>query len=142
MFAADPPLLRWAGGQGSNLVLNENAKEWFYGGDGLTADEQQALYEALGTHPIATFTTPLSRAGWRGVPSSYVYAQKDKPVPLPFAEWMVQRVRREEAGEGGVRAFSGELGEFVMECAHCTMFLVPEKVAELGGILLRTVGSS
>lgn len=51
---------------------------------------------------------------------------------------MVERAQRGRVSreQEGIRAFSGELGEFAMDCEHCTMFLVPDKVEELGGILV------
>lgn len=131
----------FASAQGGSLVLNEKAMDWFYD-ESLPVDQQQEIYKSLGSHPISTFVTPVTRAGWRNVPSTFIYAQKDKLVPFPFAEWMVKRAQKQEAREGGVRAFSGELGEFSLDTAHCTMFLVPEKVEELGDMLIKAAKES
>lgn len=77
-------------GQGPNLILNDKAKECFYGDDdGLTADEQQNLYESLGTHPPRRLRDAPSRApaGEPFRPPLCVLAEgQDKTVPLLFAK--------------------------------------------------------
>ena len=109
---------------------------------GLPREEQRKQWEATSTHPLATFVEPQKYAGWRYIPSTAVYAVKDKPIPLQFAEFMVKRAQGEEARLGGVRAFTGELGEVYMDCGHCAMFLLPEKVKELGKILVAAAEES
>lgn len=76
------------------------------------------------------------------IPSTAVYATKDKPIPLKYAEFMVKRAQGEEAREGGVRAFVGELAEVYMDCGHCAILLVDEKVKELGKILVAAAEES
>ncbi|KAJ0107762.1 prolyl aminopeptidase [Diaporthe amygdali] len=127
-------------GQDGNTTCNEKALEWMY--DGLPEEEQQKHFKALLSHPLAPFIEPRKYVGWRYVPSTYVYAVKDKPVPLQFAEHMVKQAQKEDARQGGVQAFAGELGEVYMDCGHCAMFLVPEKVKELGKILVAAAEES
>lgn len=110
--------------------------------DGLPEEEQRKQLDLTSTHPLATFMTTHKRAGWRYIPSTSVYATKDLPLPMPFVEFMVKRAQKEEAREGGVRAFTGELGEVYMDCGHCAMFLAPEKVEELGKILVAAAEES
>lgn len=110
--------------------------------DGLPEEERRKHFEETSTHPLATFLEPQKHAGWRYIPSTAVYAVKDKPLPLQFAEWMVKRAKGEEARQGGVQAFTGELGEVYMDCGHCAMFFLPEKVKELGKVLVAAAEES
>lgn len=107
--------------------------DWMY--DGLPEEEQRKHFNALLPHPLATSMDPLKYAGWRYIPSTMIYAVKDKPLPVQFGEYMVRRAQKEEARQGGVQAFTGELGEVYMDCGHCAMFLVPENVKKLGKVL-------
>lgn len=109
---------------------------------GLPEEEQRKQLEETSTHPLATFLQEHKYAAWRYIPSTAVYATKDKPLPLQFVEFMVKRAQKEEARQGGVQAFTGELGEVYMDCGHCAMFLVPEKVKELGKILVAAAEES
>jgi hypothetical protein len=120
--------------------LNEKALVWMY--DGLPEEEQRKQLEATSTHPGAPLLEPIKHAGWRYIPSTAVYATKDKPIPLQFAEFMVKRAQTEEARQGGVRAFTGEQGEVYMDCGHCAMFFLDEKVKELGKILVAAAEES
>lgn len=110
--------------------------------DGLPEEEQRKQLKATSTQPIAPTLEPIKHAGWRYIPSTAVYATKDKPMPLQYAEFMVKRAQNEEAREGGVRAFSGELGEAYMDCGHCAMFFLEDKVKELGKILVAAAEES
>lgn len=110
--------------------------------EGLPEEEQRKQLEATSTHPLMVFMRPTTRAGWRYIPSTAVYATKDKPLPLPFLESMVKSAQGEEVRQGGVRAFAGELGEVYMDCGHCAMFLLPEKVKELGKTLVAAAEES
>lgn len=110
--------------------------------DGLPEEEQRKQLKHTSTHPVAPFLEPIKQTGWRYIPSTAVYATKDKPIPLQFAEFMVKRAQNEEARQGGVRAFTGELGEAYMDCGHCGMFLIDEKVKELGKILVAAAEES
>lgn len=109
---------------------------------GLPEEEQRKQLELTSTHPLATFLEDQKHAGWRYIPSTAVYATKDKPLPLQFVEFMVKRAQKEEARQGGVKAFTGELGEVYMDCGHCAMFLAPEKVDELGKVLVAAAEES
>lgn len=126
--------------KGGDTRCNEKALEWMYAG--LPEEEQRKHLEATSTHPLATFLEPHKHVGWRYIPSTSVYATKDKPLPLTYVEFMVKRAQKEEARPGGVQAFTGELGEVFMDCGHCAMFLVPEKVEELGKILVAAAEES
>lgn len=110
--------------------------------EGLSEEEQRKELDATATHPVMPFVEPINHAGWRYIPSSAIYATKDKPIPLQFAEFMVKRAQGEEARQGGVRAFAGELGESYMDCGHCAMFYLDEKVKELGKILVAAAEES
>jgi pimeloyl-ACP methyl ester carboxylesterase len=94
----------------------------------------------LGKHPMATFTTPVVHAGWRSVPSTYVYTRQDRPLPLLFQEFMAKRAKRVASEDGGdVRPFNGEMGEAYIDCGH-TPFL--SNTEEMGDILIRAAESS
>lgn len=117
-------------------MANDLVLDWFWGD--LPVEEQQRHRKSIapGTHPIACFVTPVTHAGWKNIPSTYVYAKQDKAAPLEFQQWLVKRAQQEEPTEDRVRPFSGGLGEFSVDTAHCTMFFIPEKVKELGEILV------
>ncbi|KAG8162627.1 hypothetical protein KVR01_007105 [Diaporthe batatas] len=123
-----------------NAVLNEKALVWMY--DGLPEEEQRKHLAAASTQPIAAITDKVAHVGWRYIPSTSVYGDQDLPIPLRFAEFMVNRAQAEEPREGGVKAFAGELGEFHMDCGHFGMFLLDDKVEELVQILDAAVKKS
>lgn len=69
--------------------------------------------------------------------------KRTDPCRFPLQSGMVKNAQTQKAREGGgVQAFSGELGEFSLDTAHCTMFFIPEKVEELGGILIKAAEES
>ena len=90
----------------------------------------------LGKQPVATFSTPVVNAGWRSVPSTYVYTTQDRPLPLAYQQFMVKRAQ-EVAGQdagGSVRPFEGELGEVHVDAGH-TPFL--SMTVTIGEVLIR-----
>jgi hypothetical protein len=89
----------------------------------------------LGKQPMATSTTPVVYAGWRSVPSTYVYTTQDRPLPLHFQQFMAKRAR-EAAGQDGssVRPFEGEMGEVTVDSGHTPFLSMTEK---MGDILIR-----
>jgi pimeloyl-ACP methyl ester carboxylesterase len=93
----------------------------------------------LGKHPMSTFSTPVVHAGWRSVPSTYVYTRQDRPLPLLFQEFMAKRTQRVGSEGGGLRPFDGEMGEVYVDSGH-TPFL--SNTEEMGDILIRAAESS
>ncbi len=113
------------------MTLNERAPETFY------HDVPEPLFSQythlLGKQPAATFATPVVYAGWRSVPSTYVYTTQDRPLPLPTQQFMVKRVQ--VAGQdGGVRPFQGAMGELSLDSGHTPFLSMTEKI---GDILIR-----
>jgi hypothetical protein len=85
---------------------------------------------------MATFGTPVVYAGWRSVPSTYVYTRQDRPLPLLFQEFMAKRAQGQE---GDVRPFGGEMGEVYLDSGHTPFLSMTE---EIGDILIRAAESS
>ena len=115
-------------------MLNEQAADVFYH----DMPEQLVTQYAglLGKQPAATFSTPVAHAGWRNVPSTYVYTTQDRPCPRAYQQFMVKRAQ-EVAGQdagGSVRPFEGELGEVVVDAGHTPFLSMTET---MGGILIR-----
>jgi len=118
------------------IALNPRATKTFYHD---VPDHLVSQYAPLlGKQPAATFTTPVAHAGWRAaaVPSTYVYTRQDRPLPLPYQQFMVRRAQEEAAAgrDGGVRPFGGAMGEVYVDAGH-TPFLSATR--EMGDILVR-----
>lgn len=120
--------------QGPYILLNEKAADIFY------HDVSEPLFLQyaclLGKQPTATFTTPVVHAGWRSVPSTYVYTVQDRQLPLAYQQFMVKRAQ-EVAGQDGnaLRPFEGEIGELYVDSGHTPFLSMTEK---MGDILIRT----
>ena len=56
-----------------------------------SVEVQRAAVARLGPQPIATFVQPVTGAGWRRVPSTYVRCTDDEAVPLAHQDAMAQR---------------------------------------------------
>lgn len=133
------------------LTCNPRAKSWFYG-DELSPAEQEKHFRSLHTNPIAPFLEPVRSAAWKQIPSTYVYSTVDRPMPFPMMKYMVQQARdtvvaaAEEQGEFAAEqlenVFGGELGEFHVDAPHCAIFLAPERVQEVGEILVTVAEGS
>lgn len=80
-----------------------------------TADKYASL---LQHHAWPTFTTPLSYAAYRNVPSTYLICEQDAAIPL--------------AGQQAMVAFGGEdLKKVVCSSGHSPMLTMPETVVDL-----------
>lgn len=125
------------------LSCNQRAKDWFYGDD-LPRAEQEKHFRSLGTNPIAPFFERVRHAAWKQIPSTYVYSTADKAVPYTMMKHMVRRAREDVAADGGDgwAVFGDELGEFHVDAAHSAIFLAPERVVQLGGILVQVAEGS
>jgi hypothetical protein len=114
-------------------VLKEEAAEVFYHDVPEPLVKQYA--RELGKQPMATFTTPVVHAGWKSVPSTYVYTTIDRSLPLGYQQFMARRAKEAAGREGGnVVPFEGEFGEVSLESGHTPFLSMTEK---LGGVLIR-----
>lgn len=123
------------------LSCNQRAKDWFYGNE-LPLTEQEKHFRALSTNPIAPFIEKVRYAPWKEVPSTYVYSTVDKAVPYAMMKHMVHQAREDVAADGGPDVFGDELAEFHVDAAHSAIFLAPDRVVELGGILAQVAEGS
>ncbi len=118
-------------------MLNEQAADVFYHD---VPEPLVAQYAGLlGKQPVATFSTPVVHAGWRSVPSTFVYTAQDRPLPPPYQQFMVKRAQQvagQDAG-GRVRPFEGELGEVHVDSGHTPFLSMTETI---GGILIKAAG--
>lgn len=123
---------------GGILSCNQRAKDWFYG-DELPPTEQEKHFRSLSTNPIAPFFEKVRYAAWKLIPSTYIYSTVDKAVPYAMMKHMVERAREDVSAEGwdSGLVFGDELGEFHVDAAHSAIFLAPERVVQLGGILVQ-----
>jgi hypothetical protein len=110
-------------------VLNERAADVFYHDVPKTLISQYA--PLLGKQPTATFGTPVVHAGWRSVPSTYVYTTQDRPLPLPYQQFMAKRAQEVAGQDGGVKPFEGGLGEISLDAGHTPFLSMTEKVGEI-----------
>lgn len=119
------------------IVVKEHAAGIFY------HDVPEPLFsqyaQILGKQPMATFGTPVVHAGWRSVPSTYVYTRQDRPLPLLYQEFMVKRAQRVASQDNGLRPFEGEMGEVYVDSGHTPFLSMTE---EIGDILIRAAESS
>jgi len=123
--------------QAPYIALNKNAADIFY------HDVPEPLFSQyarlLGKQPAATFATPVVHAGWRSVPSTYVYTRQDRPLPLLYQEFMAKRAQRVASQDRGLRLFEGEMGEVYIDSGHTPFLSMTE---EMGNILIRAAESS
>lgn len=87
-------------------------------------------------HAVAALKTPIKEAGWRDIPTTYIYTSLDKVLDLEKQQWQVSRAKESGAQTAaGIQPFSGALGEFILDCGH-TPFL-GDKLDELRSILVQ-----
>lgn len=101
--------------------------------------EQEKHFRSLSTNQIAPFFDKIRYAAWKQISSTYVYSTADKAVPYAMMKHMVDRAREDvsaEGGDGGL-VFGDKLGEFHIDAPHSAIFLAPERVVQLGGILVQ-----
>lgn len=86
----------------------------------------------LGKQPMATFTTPVAHAGWRSVPSTYIYTTQDRSLPLAYQQFMAKRAKELASQDGGsVKPFEGEIGEVSLPSGHTPFLSMTEKMGEI-----------
>ena len=88
----------------------------------------------LGKQPAATFSSPVVYAGWRDVPSTYIYATQDRQMPLAYQKFMVKRAQEVARQDGSVMPFEGEIGELYLDSGHTPFLSMTQK---LGEVLIR-----
>lgn len=94
----------------------ENPGPVFY--NDVPPETAQKFGSLLQHHAWPTFTTPLSYAAYRDVPSTYLICEQDAAIPLPGQQAMV--------------AFGGEnLTRVVCSAGHSPMLSMPETVVNL-----------
>lgn len=128
-----PPPVDHALFEGPYIVLKEEATDVLY------HDLPEALISTyarlLGKQPTATFNTPVAHAGWRSVPSTYVYTTQDRSLPLAYQRFMAKRAKEVAGKEGSsVKPFDGEIGEVSVDSGHTPFLSMTDK---MGDILIR-----
>ena len=94
----------------------------------------------IGSQSLGPFFQQLSHFGWEHVPTTYVHATLDHPLPLRAQQFVVDTTKNRAASgahEVSVQPFSGSLGVFEVEAGHSLMLSRTEEVA---GILVKVAG--
>lgn len=107
--------------QNGFMVPNTNATEYFY--EDMTTENAAHAQSLLQPHAAAAFTnSKVTVAGWRLLPSTYVYTKNDKAFAVNLQEFMVKQIQK--AGkDGDVKPFDGTLGELYFDVAHCALVM-------------------
>jgi hypothetical protein len=109
--------------------VNELAADVFYHDvSGTLAVEYGRL---LGKQPAATFSTPVAHAGWRSIPSTYVYTTEDRSLPLVYQRYMAKRAQEVAGHEGKVQPFEGDMGEIDIPSGHTPFLSMTDKMGEI-----------
>ncbi|KAK3896992.1 hypothetical protein C8A05DRAFT_48207 [Staphylotrichum tortipilum] len=127
-----PPPPEYLSFEAPYIALNDLAVDTFYHDVPEPLVSQYA--PLLGKQPAATFATPVGYAGWRRVPSTFVYTTHDRPLPLVYQQFIGRRAQEVANQHGCVRPFEGAMGEVYMDSGH-TPFL--SRMQEMGDILIR-----
>ena len=121
------------------MVPNANATDYFY--HDMTGENATRAQSLLKGHSAASFTaSEVTVAGWRFVPSTYVYTNNDKAMAVNFQEAMAKRAQNQDVPEGGVKAFDGPLGEVYIDVGHCA--LVMDRAEEFSKVIRSVVGAT
>jgi hypothetical protein len=86
--------------------------------------------QVLGKQPIATFNTSVVYAGWRSVPSTYVFTTLDRALEPVYQHFMVERAVK-QGGKHAVTPFGGEMGQLYVESGHTPFLSMPQKIGEI-----------
>lgn len=96
--------------------------------------KRSMMVSQIGTQSLGPFFQKLSHFGWEHVPSTYVHATLDRPVPLRAQRFIVDSTKNRAATgahEVSVQPFSGPLGTFEVEAGHSLMLSKTGEVAEI-----------
>lgn len=97
--------------------------------------QRSMVLSHIGDQSLGPFMQQLSHFGWEHVPTTYVHATLDRPVPLRAQQFVVDTTKNRVASgahKASVEPFSGPLGTFSVEAGHS---LILSKTAEVAGIL-------
>lgn len=120
------------------MVPNINATEYFY--EDMTKDSAASAQSLLKPHAAAAFTfSKVTVAGWRFVPSTYVYTKNDKAFAVNLQEFMARRAQQEGGKDSDVNPFSGPLGEVYIDVSHCALAM--DRAEEFSNVI-RSIAES
>ena len=86
----------------------------------------------LGKQPTVTFNTPVVHAGWRSVPSTYIYTTQDRSLPLGYQQFIAKRAKEVASQDGAsVKPFDGDIGEVALDSGHTPFLSMTEKMGEI-----------
>lgn len=108
--------LPWFIVEDDEMVVHASTPEKIFYND---LDEKTAAkwVSALKPFSYKTFSSKVTYAGWRDVPSTYLFCEKDQAIPLEAQKGMVQ---------GSGVNFDSE----TLDASHSPFLSMPEKVAE------------
>ncbi|CAN8096930.1 unnamed protein product [Discula destructiva] len=135
------------------MVFKEEIKDAFY--HDLTESERLKYYNLLRPMLVAG-PEPITNAGWRHLPSTYIYAKADRIISSEAQRHFVQRAdeqltiqaagllsSRNESVLDALRDASFAEVPWRFQIAeidsdHCSMFILPKHVEKLAKILIET----
>ena len=100
-------------------VLVRTPETVFY--NGVSPELAARSAARVSAHSLRAFEQPLTNAGWRAVPSTYVVATQDQAIPPVAQEAMAQRagdVLRMDTGHSPFLSHPQELAELLREIVH------------------------
>ncbi|KXT01481.1 hypothetical protein AC578_9554 [Pseudocercospora eumusae] len=95
----------------------DNPAHVFY--NDMSPEDQKSAIATLKPHSYQTAHTVVTYAGWKHVPSTYIYCSKDNAIPLHIQHMMV-----EEFGKGF------DIRTETLEASHSPFWSMPKETAE------------
>ncbi|WP_405883524.1 alpha/beta hydrolase [Streptomyces sp. NBC_01136] len=79
-------------GDVGTLPANDDPRKYFYGD--VPQDDADRAADRLVLQTLKSFNEPLTRAAWKGIPSTYIVCEQDLAIPPAFQEAMAARASR------------------------------------------------